>query len=200
MTKVNTTSKQMKIFNYFPVLLMLIFIFATQSYSQNLSPMGGVTVWGDSVAINSNELNAGGKHGILKWNDASGEALDVVVAGEVAAGVFNSTASNIAAGNVLSTGLNQLNETIPVNYYLEQNYPNTFNPSTNINFSIPKAGFVKLTVFDESRREVSKMVNKNLAAGNYSYNFKASGLASGTYIYMLNANDDVEIRKMILVK
>jgi hypothetical protein len=70
----------------------------------------------------------------------------------------------------------------------------------SINFSIPKAGFVKLTVFDQTGKEVSKMVNENLAAGSYSYSFNASGLASGAYFYMLRVNDNVEIRKMILVK
>jgi hypothetical protein len=59
---------------------------------------------------------------------------------------------------------------------------------------------VKLTVFDETGREVSQIVNENLAAGSYSYSFKAAGLASGVYFYMLKANDNVEIRKMILVK
>ena len=59
---------------------------------------------------------------------------------------------------------------------------------------------VKLNVFDGNGREVAQIVNENLEAGSYSYSFKAAGLASGVYFYMLKTIDNVEIRKMILVK
>ena len=98
------------------------------------------------------------------------------------------------------TGVNNSNSTIPENYNLSQNYPNPFNPSTNISFSLPKQGFVKLTIFDATGREVSQIVNENLSAGNYSYSFNAANLSSGVYFYKLIVNDYVSVKKMTLIK
>lgn len=176
-----------------------------------------ILVYGTDVYAAGLYTIAGGQtvNGIAKWNgstwsglgsgfgygNASGAFATCIYNGKlVCGGIFSSPGNNIAQWDGLLTGINHSNQTIPDKYYLGQNYPNPFNPATNINFSIPKAGLVKLTVFDGAGREVSQMVNENLAAGNYSYSFNATGLASGAYFYMLKTNDDVEIRKMILVK
>jgi hypothetical protein len=88
----------------------------------------------------------------------------------------------------------------PGNYLLEQNYPNPFNPSTTINFSIPNSEFVTLKVFNILGSEVATLVNENLSAGAYRFNFDAQGLASGIYLYELNAGSFREIKKMNLLK
>jgi hypothetical protein len=96
-----------------------------------------------------------------------------------------------------------LDETRPVaqNFELEQNYPNPFNPSTTIRFSLPTSQVVTLKVYDMLGREVATLVNgERLGAGNYAYQFMANGLASGTYIYRLQAGNFVEAKKMTLVK
>jgi hypothetical protein len=85
-------------------------------------------------------------------------------------------------------------------YKLSQNYPNPFNPSTEINFSVAKAGFVTLRVYDILGREVATLVNQEMSNGDYSVNFVASGLSSGTYIYQLNVNGVVISKKMTLLK
>ncbi len=92
------------------------------------------------------------------------------------------------------------NGSIPTTYSLQQNYPNPFNPSTTIKFSIPKAGNVKLTVYDILGKEVSTLVNNFLNAGEYNFQFNASNLASGIYLYRLESTNFVKTNKMLLMK
>ncbi len=89
---------------------------------------------------------------------------------------------------------------VPANYDLSQNYPNPFNPSTVINFSIPKAGNVKLAVYDALGNEVETILNAYEQPGNYTANFNASKLSSGIYFYKLIASDFTATKKMMLVK
>jgi hypothetical protein len=98
------------------------------------------------------------------------------------------------------TGIRQITGTIPTKYNLAQNYPNPFNPNTKISFSIPKAGNVKLSVFDVLGREVKILVNEHKNAGTYDINFDASNLASGVYLYRIEAGDFKDVKKMALVK
>jgi hypothetical protein len=83
---------------------------------------------------------------------------------------------------------------------LEQNYPNPFNPTTNIKFSLPNTGLVKLIVFDILGREVATLVNEIKSAGNYSINFDASGLSSGVYFYQLTTDNYTTTKKFTLMK
>lgn len=100
----------------------------------------------------------------------------------------------------LVTGIQQTGNEVPSGFSLEQNYPNPFNPVTNIKFSIPKAGFVNLKVYDVTGREVAKLVDQNLNAGTFNYDFDASFLSSGIYFYSLSADGYNNVKKMILVK
>mgnify|MGYP003537044038 FL=1 len=89
---------------------------------------------------------------------------------------------------------------IPELFSLSQNYPNPFNPVTNIKFSIPTGGNVKLTVFDITGKEVAVLVNQNMNAGNYTADFDASQLSSGIYFYTLSSGSYTDTKKMVLVK
>ena len=92
---------------------------------------------------------------------------------------------------------------IPGTFDLSQNYPNPFNPSTKIDYAIPFDGKVSLTIFDNSGKEVAKLVNNDLTAGYYTATFDASSLASGVYYYRLNLNGTSnfsETKRMMLVK
>jgi len=88
----------------------------------------------------------------------------------------------------------------PLTFALEQNYPNPFNPSTNIKYSVPENGFVKLSVYNLVGEEVAVLVNDVMDAGFYEVTFNAANLASGTYFYKLESNGHVELKKMILLK
>ena len=94
----------------------------------------------------------------------------------------------------------EITTTVPQKYSLEANYPNPFNPTTNIRFSLPEAGFVKLEVFDILGKEVESLVNKNMEAGVYNINFNATNLKSGIYVYKLQTDNFVQVRKMMLLK
>jgi plastocyanin len=92
-------------------------------------------------------------------------------------------------------------------YDLSQNYPNPFNPVTNINFSIPKNSFVSLKIYDMKGSLVQEIINQNLSAGEYKYDFNATNLASGIYLYRIEVSDAsgraskyTETKQMVLIK
>ncbi len=92
-------------------------------------------------------------------------------------------------------------------FSLSQNYPNPFNPSTIIRFSLPAGrqelpmnSFVTLKVYNLLGQEVATLVNEQKPAGNYEVKFDASSLASGVYVYRLNAGDFTASQKMLLLK
>jgi hypothetical protein len=89
---------------------------------------------------------------------------------------------------------------IPTGYTLSQNYPNPFNPSTQIRFTIAQTGMTTLKVYDVMGREVSTLVNESLVPGSYSVKFDASGLSSGTYLYVLTSGGSRLSGKMLLLK
>ena len=89
---------------------------------------------------------------------------------------------------------------IPLVYSLEQNYPNPFNPNTTIKYSISEDGFVKLAVYNLLGEEVTTLVNNEQKAGRYEVVFDASRFASGVYVYRLESNNFLSIKKMVLIK
>jgi flagellar hook assembly protein FlgD len=91
--------------------------------------------------------------------------------------------------------------TIPETYSLEQNYPNPFNPATTIEFSIPEdVENVKLTIYDALGQKVAELVNGKLEAGRYIYQWDASRVATGLYIYQLSSEKFTSTKKMMLMK
>jgi hypothetical protein len=97
-------------------------------------------------------------------------------------------------------GIRRISGTVPKNSRLYQNYPNPFNPSTIINYDIPKASVVKITVIDILGREVYTLVNEFKPAGSYKVEFNAGQFASGIYFYRMIAGGYLETKKMILLK
>ncbi|MBV6422112.1 MAG: hypothetical protein DAHOPDDO_03401 [Ignavibacteriaceae bacterium] len=91
-------------------------------------------------------------------------------------------------------------ELLPTVYSLEQNYPNPFNPSTMIEFSLPEMANVKLNIYNALGEKVAELVNTSLQAGKYQYNWNASGVATGMYIYELRTDNFVSVKKMLLLK
>ncbi len=91
-------------------------------------------------------------------------------------------------------------EQAPTEFSLSPNYPNPFNPSTNIQFTLAKAARVELKVYNILGQEVATLVNGNENAGVHSVTFNAANLASGVYLYKIVAGDFVSARKMLLLK
>ena len=104
-------------------------------------------------------------------------------------------------GNDIRTGV-ETDPEVPVAFALEQNYPNPFNPATSIKFALPTAERVTLAVYDVMGRRVALLVDdKALSAGTHTMRFDATNLASGLYIYSLQAGTAfTQTKRMILIK
>ncbi len=90
---------------------------------------------------------------------------------------------------------------LPLTHLLAQNFPNPFNPSTNIMYALPKRSHVLLEVYDITGKKVMTLVNEIKAAGNHTFHYNAKGLASGMYLYRLQTGDGFnQTRKFILLK
>lgn len=131
--------------------------------------------------------------GSLIWNDAQLAAFNSATDFALV------NAAYIAAGGKSITGIKEINS-LPHTYSLSQNYPNPFNPSTNISFSLEKASNVTLKVYNILGQKVATLVNQFMQEGSYTYQFDASKLASGIYIYRIEAGGFVSAKKMILMK
>jgi len=103
-------------------------------------------------------------------------------------------------GSPNPSSVKELPGALPNNYVLEQNYPNPFNPVTNIKYSIPKAGFVTLKVYNLLGQEVATIFEGNQNAGNYIATFDASNLSSGVYMYRLESENVSITKKLVLIK
>jgi hypothetical protein len=106
----------------------------------------------------------------------------------------------ILKSKVGGAGVKEVSGAVPEHYGLSHNYPNPFNPSTSIEFSLKKSGPVTLKVYDVVGREVATLVNDTHAAGTYRVTFDASKLPSGTYIYSISSGGFTDVKKMLLVK
>ncbi len=114
--------------------------------------------------------------------DFTGELLSSISA-------FDSILSDISSPNRSSHS-----------FHLYQNYPNPFNPSTQINYQIPKDGFVNLVVYNSLGQRVANLVNQHQTRGAYSVQFNASDLPSSVYIYKLQVDEFSMVKKMLLTK
>lgn len=113
---------------------------------------------------------------------------------------------SINSANVVLTlrrttvGIQTITEVIPGEFKLYNNYPNPFNPETNIKFDLAKTGQVNLTIYDLTGKEVAVLVNNQLSAGVYNFNWNAISMPSGIYFYRLTTPDFTDTKRMILVK
>jgi hypothetical protein len=109
---------------------------------------------------------------------------------------------NLMYGSLQATGIEPVSgDAVPRTYKLEQNFPNPFNPSTEIQFQLDRTAHVSLIVYNILGQKVSTLVNQEEQAGVYRVMFDASGLSSGVYFYRLATDDGlVATKDMILVK
>lgn len=146
----------------------------------------GVRIW--RINYNGNKLSD---------NFASGIVTDCI--GNIyVAGTGNNDFVTIKYSQTV--GVINTNTQIPKRYNLAQNYPNPFNPSTNIEFSLPKSGFVNIKVYDVIGTMVKEYVNEFKEAGNYNLTFDGSQVASGIYFYRIITGEFVNTKRMVLVK
>ena len=89
---------------------------------------------------------------------------------------------------------------IPQEFYLAQNFPNPFNPATQIRYDLPQQSHVRLTIYNLLGQELVTLVNKEHEAGSYQAQFDGEGLASGVYLYRIQAGDFVDTKRLLLLK
>ncbi len=90
--------------------------------------------------------------------------------------------------------------TVATQFELSQNFPNPFNPSTSIRYSVPVSGMVSLKIYDVLGREVMTVVNEHQGQGSYTVSLDASTLSSGMYVYKLESGSFTVAKKMMLLK
>lgn len=94
----------------------------------------------------------------------------------------------------------QVARELPSGFRLEQNFPNPFNPTTVIEYTVPYATHVTITIYDQLGRELRKLVDQELPAGTYQATFDAAGLSSGTYFYKLSVEGFETMKRMVYIK
>ena len=168
----------------------LIFFDSTGNYLNTFNPITGNR--GVYKLGSGNFLVTNGT-GVHEIDDTTGTLIRTVV-----------TATNFQFIDVYNpsgvTGIGNETSLKPSEYKLYENYPNPFNPETNIKFAVPKTGFVSLKIYDALGRQVSSLVNEVKTAGIYTVKFNASNLVSGVYFCTLNAESFTSTKKMMLLK
>lgn len=104
------------------------------------------------------------------------------------------------ASDTTLTGMGERSADQPGNFSLLQNYPNPFNPATVIKYNLPKSSHVTIKLFDVIGKFVAVLVDEQKNAGSYQVTLNDSGLASGVYLYQLNAGNFMESKKLVLLK
>jgi len=114
--------------------------------------------------------------------------------------------SNTVSGRTdLLTNIN-ISSQVPKKHYLYNNYPNPFNPTTNISFAITSSAYVKITIYNSIGKKVDLLLGKNMIPGTYSVTWNGQNYTSGIYFYELSVKGSsdneqfTEIKKMLLIK
>ncbi len=89
---------------------------------------------------------------------------------------------------------------VPKTFSLSQNYPNPFNPVTTIRYGLPKATYVRLTLYNISGQRIETLVDEHQEAGYHEVSWSAEGLANGIYFYRIEAGEFIQTKKMIVLK
>ncbi len=112
-------------------------------------------------------------------------------------GIYTRTSGN---DSTIYLNVNNISTEIPLAFKLYQNYPNPFNPLTKIRYDILKRTEIKLKVFDINGREIIELIDEEQSAGTYEAEFDATGISSGIYFAVLNADNFKDVIRMILIK
>jgi hypothetical protein len=101
---------------------------------------------------------------------------------------------------MIATSVETSGMTVPAHFKLEQNFPNPFNPTTTIRYSLPSTSTVRFSVYDILGQVVDVLVNEEQSAGWKEVQWNAKDVPSGTYFYRLQAGSFIETRKLLLLK
>jgi len=113
---------------------------------------------------------------------------------------FKSFGFSVRCLNDEPVAVEEIDNPFPDKYELSQNYPNPFNPTTTFEFELPERGYTTLTVYNQMGQTIETLVNNELNAGKYKYEFDGTGLSSGIYYYRITSGNYSETKKMSLLK
>ena len=176
---------------------------ATFASKTRLTPAGGAN--GDTLVLPNSSSGFQYYAFAVKTSVASGQNFYVRFSpwypGAASASKYFYTQLVVIKGTTTGgTGVAQAGSDVPDKFELAQNFPNPFNPTTQISYNIPKESFVTLKVFSLIGQEVATLVSGNQSAGRYTVPFDASRLSSGIYMYRLQAGSSMEVKRMTFVK
>ncbi len=159
--------------------------------------IGFTTNGGTSWSLVQSGVDA--RFGVYRWKvpAVSSSNCKIKIVNKDNLSLLDSTRSPFSIGTVNS--VDDLSK-VPSGFSLDQNFPNPFNPSTIINYSIPESAFVTLKVYNLLGDEVAVLVNRNKQSGNYQVMFNAGKLPSGIYFYRLRASNFSITKKLTLTK
>ncbi len=143
------------------------------------------------------EISATGEYVWIPIPSQAGKSYVLIV--EVSDGNLTATSTRTIKASDVVVGVEE-EAGMPKEYSLMQNYPNPFNPTTIIKFALPKDSHVKLSIYNVLGQEVATLVNGFMSAGYHTVKFDASGLNTGMYIYKIQADNFVSMKKMMYVK
>ncbi len=155
-----------------------------------------------SIAISKDELSGTGMMMTFADDDLDEETFTIAL-GALPPGIVAGAQTLIEITITDSgerTSIESLEDAIPTEFSLEQNYPNPFNPSTAIEFSITKTQHVTLTVYDLLGQKVRTLLDGVQPAGRHNVLFSGMGLASDTYLYILQTEEHRAMKMMTLLK
>ncbi len=196
---------QVRNFSLIPTPSSVVVKFYLEDPDSGGTPIVGVNGT-NTVSTNGNILSLGKSNVEFKWVVLSGlpsypRIYAVLDQDNTITEIHenNNKGFNIMGGGS-ATGVEDENYFVPDKYMLYQSYPNPFNPSTTIKYSIPQSAVVRIKIFDILGREVEVLVDEYKTTGSYQVVFNATKFASGVYFYQLRSGDFVETKKMVLMK
>jgi hypothetical protein len=119
--------------------------------------------------------------------------------GDFCTGVFYTIKHELTSTLITGTS-DRSSFDIPNHFTLSHNYPNPFNPSTTIQFTLPHASYVTLKIYNLLGEEVATLVSEQLSPGTYTKQWSAEKFASGIYYYRIQGEKYTETKKLLLVK
>ncbi len=171
------------------------------NYGRNyLGYIDEVRIWNlgrsqEDIESSMNTILIGNENGLVGyWNFDDGETTDKTSNGN------NGTMYGNVEIVTISTDVKENKHHIPDGFYLFDNYPNPFNPSTKIKYNLSKSGYVKLSIFNLSGQELELLENGFQEAGEHQRTWEPKGLPSGMFFYRLQAGKFSETKKLIFQK
>ncbi|HMS64730.1 MAG TPA: T9SS type A sorting domain-containing protein, partial [Ignavibacteria bacterium] len=98
------------------------------------------------------------------------------------------------------TEFDNSNSSTKESYFKASNFPNPFNPTTTISYTLPQPTYVTIAVYDRLGRQVMVLVDQNQESGEFSVDFNAADLPTGIYFYRIKTPEQTEVRKMLFAK